>query len=698
MAWRPASGPWRAAILLVAIAPACSLLTDPVEQGADDPVSGGADVVVPGGSESVEPSTGESGRVQLAARHVVGEGRALLADTGGGRTVVATTSRLLTVEGDTVVDIPSGLAGDVRSVDLTPDGSAALVAGVGGGVEVWRVGDEPALVAGFSDVTRESNGGTRAAVAVGGDLQLVDTASGEVDAFSIGEGRDVVALDVSSGGSAVVAVVAEGESLSVLRTGPSAEFVDSPLGLDPAVRIDTVAVAESSDRLVAAHGRLDDPFAGQLSIWDGDTAAEPVVVDLPAAGSASRWAVTGDGTVWWLDDPVLRAIDPAGVEVEVPVEIAGESRAVVPGPGSRAALVSDSGDVQIVESGSTVGRFTLADADPLFVSDLGDRLAVVDLDGTLHDLDVATGATDRIERFVAAPVTSVGTSATGELAVAATDGTVTVASVGDPFAGRSLVHPEGRVTAVEFSPDGGSLVTGVAQRRTGTSFDDTVSVYGQERSDRVFSVWGEAESNPLCTFFDSIVRYTNDGSRIIATSHDFTASVLDAATGDLIHQFPAEGGTILDVAVSEDDAQLITSADGGRVAIWDLDTFELVGEFAAPPGGLWSIALLPGGATLVGSDLSGRLVEVDTTSGAVLRTFASSTARASRLSLSTDGRFLASGAESGIVRVWDVASGELAAEATGHVGAVPAVSFSSDSTSLVTGSVDGTVVVWDLVG
>ena len=225
--------------------------------------------------------------------------------------------------------------------------------------------------------------------------------------------------------------------------------------------------------------------------------------------------------------------------------------------------------------------------------------------------------------------------------------------------------------------------------------------------------------------------------RVLAGCFDGRVRVLDAASGQRLHELNGSQGSVIALAVSLDGR---LAASGGRdrsICLWDLETGELVREFESPTR-LTSLALEPGASQLlrVGRDGSATLWE--TATGATLHeapglrglVFAASACLAA-------DRFAWVG-DAGTLRLWDAASGErLVAMRERDLGRVEALALSRDGaraavlvggnraavfdlasetslgrmlqegrslrvlafdpsgTRLVTGSVDGSFALWD---
>jgi WD40 repeat protein len=459
--------------------------------------------------------------------------------------------------------------------------------------------------------------------------------------------------------------------------------------------------AESTDdgqRLLVSTS-TGDPFQAGLASW---TAAGGVAweIDMGSGGIGAAWSVGTDGRVLLADDTKLRLIGTDGTDqAELPFD----------GPQSVTAVVATQTGYAVAFSNSTL-LFTNLDAVPFGPAtptgqpliDLEplastDGVIAVNLAGDVRSWTgdgVQLGDTTVFQGGSVNDVALSGDDAT--VAFSSTDGLATVTSIADGADDVELVHPEGNVDSVAFSLDGGTLVTGVGQRLSDISFDDTVSVWDLTSATRVTEFGGEGEDVNGCANFRNTVEYSPDGGVFAATSHDFTVSIHDAATGEVVHVLPPHVSSVLDIAFSPSGDRLVTASDDGAVRVWQVADAELLAEYVGPPGGYWSLGFVPDGNSLVVSDLTGTLHRIDVMTGAELVTFEGTTTRTGRFDVSPDGAYVAGASDGNAVGVWSVETGQLLEQAEGHAAPVTSAVFSSDGTTLVTGSNDATIRLWQL--
>lgn len=613
--------------------------------------------------------------------------------------MVATTIGVNVVDADgTVKTISSTVDSPASAVAISPDGRYAIVEGWER-TEVWSVETTPTLVVGFDTptqamftadsatlVTSSRSGVTTQAVTEAPQAAITAPAGTELGTATMTPDGATIAVPVSGDGADLISYTAAG--------GPAVADVF----VEPERKIARADFGDRADRLVL-EVTSGDPFDGQLAAWDA--VAQQLVWET-AAGEftpGSVWDVGADGRVLTADGSTLRLLGLAG-NVDGEWQL-GDTRSVT-------AIAAIASGYAIALSDGTL-LLTGVDGDPSGPSvaagrrivDL-DRLAgadgalTVDEAGDIRAWGADGSPLNEITAFRAGAVNDVAISADGStVAAASTAGMVVITDV-TGSAPRVLEHPEGNVDAVDFSPDGSRLVTGVGERLSDISFDDTVSLWNLGDGVRAAQFGGEGEDVNGCANFRNTVAYSPKGDVFASASHDFTVALHRADTGEILTTLPAHVSTVLDLEFSPTGDRLVTSSDDGAVRVWNVETTEMTTEFIGPPGGYWSVTFMPDGERLVVGDLTGALRLISLTDGAELMAFAGTTSRTGRPSVSPDGSLLAAPADGNAVGIWSTETGQLITAAEGHQMPVSSTAFSSDGTILVTGSGDTTVRTWSV--
>jgi WD40 repeat protein/serine/threonine protein kinase len=244
-----------------------------------------------------------------------------------------------------------------------------------------------------------------------------------------------------------------------------------------------------------------------------------------------------------------------------------------------------------------------------------------------------------------------------------------------------ILRHEGLITAIAFSPDGKSVLTG--------SKDGTARL------------WDAATGNPRGPILQhqagvTAVAFSPSNGTILTASGDGTAALWDAATGKrrglpLRHQDRVEA-----VAFSPDGKSVLTGSKDGTARLWDAATGNPRGPILQHQAGVTAVAFSPDGRTiLTGSkDRTGRLW--DTGTGKAKGKLLPHSGTVWAVAFSPDGQTVLTGGEDKTARLWKAGSGEPRCDPLQHYARVTAVAFSPDSNTALTGSDDDTAQLWEV--
>ncbi len=420
---------------------------------------------------------------------------------------------------------------------------------------------------------------------------------------------------------AVIAVPVTGGAADLYTYTAASGATPVDVFVEPERKIVRADFGGRPDRLVVEVSS-GDPFEAQLAAWDPGTGQIVWESTADSYSPGSAWDVGADGRVLVAAGSTLQLIGvDGGVEAEWALGDSRTATGVVATEGGYAVALSDRTLLLAGPDGDPSGP-TVPTGQRIV--DL-DRLAgaggaiVVDAAGDVRTWSADGTLLNEITSFRAGAVNAVAISADdSHVAAASTEGTVTVVDVAGSDPPLLLDHPEGNVDSVAFSPDGARVVTGVGERLSDISFDDTVSLWNLDDGVRTAQFGGEGEDVNGCANFRNTVVYSPDGELFAATSHDFTVGIHRADSGELVTTLPPHVSSVLDVAFSPTGDRLVTTSDDGAVRVWSADGFTLLNEYIGPPGGYWSVAFMPDGNSLVVSDLTGVLRLIAVNDGAEL--------------------------------------------------------------------------------
>jgi WD40 repeat protein len=237
------------------------------------------------------------------------------------------------------------------------------------------------------------------------------------------------------------------------------------------------------------------------------------------------------------------------------------------------------------------------------------------------------------------------------------------------------------MNAVAFSPDGRSVLTG--------SHDGSAYIWDAASGQilREFKGHGDAVSS---------VAFSPDGCSVLTGSYDGSARFWDAASGQMQQECIGHGDEVSSVAFSPDGRSAITGSWDKTACLWATASGKLQREFIGHGNSVTSVAFSPDNCSVLTGSRDKTAHLWDAASGKLQREFKGHVKAVTSVAFSPDGRSVLTGSDDKTARLWDTASGQMQGKFKGHRGIVSSVTFSSDGQSVLTGSYDATACLWNL--
>ncbi|MCH2141201.1 MAG: hypothetical protein MK100_09250, partial [Phycisphaerales bacterium] len=236
-----------------------------------------------------------------------------------------------------------------------------------------------------------------------------------------------------------------------------------------------------------------------------------------------------------------------------------------------------------------------------------------------------------------------------------------------------------------------------------TSDTNTLMVLGRPAVGRrgqqwPVNTWDMDLEDPEHNIFPDAVDYIYEAvlspdETVFATATNKGATLRDARTMEVIHnwQFEDESGGA--VAFTPDGNLLVCGDGGGAIHICDIDSGETVATWMAQERRIMAIAISSDGKWLAVSGYTSE-IQVWSLDTQTLITTLPLEQPTNTLTFSPNGNLLASGGWTTTIKLWACADWSLACELEGHTDYVRELTFSPDGTRLVSCSNDQTVRIW----
>jgi WD40 repeat protein len=239
---------------------------------------------------------------------------------------------------------------------------------------------------------------------------------------------------------------------------------------------------------------------------------------------------------------------------------------------------------------------------------------------------------------------------------------------------------QGPVVSATFSRDGKHILT--------ASHDGTARLWDARSGENLALL--KSDGTPL-----RFALFSADGKVIVTGSQSNAAQLWDARSGQALLTLSGCEGTLLLAVIAFDRQLIITASENGSVQIWDGQSGQRLAVLDGHEGKVLSAAFSSDGRLIVTASDDGTARVWDATSGQSLGLFDGHGRDVTFAIFSPDGQRIVTASHDGTARVWDVASSKIIMVLKGHERELVCASFGPDSQQVATAGRDQTARVWD---
>ncbi|NJM19590.1 MAG: hypothetical protein HC907_13220 [Richelia sp. SM1_7_0] len=293
-------------------------------------------------------------------------------------------------------------------------------------------------------------------------------------------------------------------------------------------------------------------------------------------------------------------------------------------------------------------------------------------------------------------------SSDGQNIISASNDTIKLWDISTGKLIRSLTGHSDRITSLDISKDGKTLISG--------SWDKNIQLWDISTGKLIRRLRGHSESVNAAII-------TPDGNTVISGSFDKTIKFWDIKAAREIRTIKGDFDGVTQLVISRDGKTLFSGSYDSNIKVWDTETGKEIRTLKGHFGNIESLTISSDGSTLVSTAWDNTIKLWDVNTGKLLRTFGEprkksessksfpknfpsgifsiiySRSQNNKIAISPDGNTLVTGGNG--IQIWDVKTGKEIHKIQGHYDGFGFVSISPDNRTLISINSDETINIWD---
>jgi WD40 repeat protein len=293
--------------------------------------------------------------------------------------------------------------------------------------------------------------------------------------------------------------------------------------------------------------------------------------------------------------------------------------------------------------------------------------------------------------------------------------------VDDDINGKPVVEHVGLVKAIDFSPDGKSLVSGGAdgivrffgieedsvrsltRRHDGTiqavRFSKNGERFATGDSSGIIQLWNSAGvpiGEPVQAHTDSVLSlaFSFDGQTLVSGSADNTIGLLTEDGELLMDPISRHTEAVQSVAFSPDSDLFVSGSLDGQVYLWNVEGKQVGAAVSNHGSEIVSLDFSPDGDKFAGGYIDGYVQIWDADGALSGKAFKVHDDYLLSAEFSPDGQTLVTSGADKTVRLWTISGVAIGEPFKGHSGSVYAATFSPDGKLIASAGSDAMVRIW----